>query len=155
MVNVRVRLNPLQIATVQVQSNPAHVGKLVWYENQSQGNPSTAYRWKLDDATQANDAEPTHRYTEPGEYRIVIRVKNDAGYGRAIRDGRGTAQSLPPCVQNLSPQTRCTLPSMQVWSWVLHVVRFVKIPMCFRRVPPEERPKQETWTRTSYVEITG
>lgn len=80
VVNVREPPAPPRIATVQAQPNPSRVGELVRYETQVQGNPPTTYLWTLGDETETDASEPTHRYAAPGEYRVAVRVENDAGY---------------------------------------------------------------------------
>ncbi|WP_176521870.1 PKD domain-containing protein [Longimonas halophila] len=68
-----------QIATVQVQPNPARVGERVHYETRVDGAAPTRYRWTFGDGAQSEEAAPTHRYEAHGTYAVRVRVEHATG----------------------------------------------------------------------------
>lgn len=68
-----------QIATVQVQPNPAQIGERVRYETRIVGSAPTRYTWTFGDGSQSEEAAPTHRYDTPGTYAVRVRVDHATG----------------------------------------------------------------------------
>ncbi len=55
---------------------------LVQFEDRSSyapQKPITTWRWDFGDGTESTDPQPGHTYTEPGEYRVSLTVKDEAG----------------------------------------------------------------------------
>ncbi len=69
----------MQIATVQIQPNPARVGERVRYETRVAGTAPTRYLWTFGDGAQSEEAIPTHRYEAPGTYAVEVQVEHDTG----------------------------------------------------------------------------
>lgn len=69
----------VQIATVQIQPNPARVGERVRYETRVAGATPTRYLWTFGDGAQSEEAIPIHRYEAPGTYVVAVQVEHDTG----------------------------------------------------------------------------
>lgn len=68
-----------QIATVQVDPNPAHVGEHVRYETRVVGPTPTRYIWTFGDGSQSEAAAPFHAYEMPGVYEVRVWVEHATG----------------------------------------------------------------------------
>jgi glucose/arabinose dehydrogenase/PKD repeat protein len=68
------------------------------------------YRWDFGDGTTAAEANPTHTYTEPGEYTVRLTVADPSG--------RSSSSNLTITAGNTRPEVRIELPaSGQVFDW--------------------------------------
>ncbi len=54
------------------------VGEPVRFTNTSLNEPDQL-TWNFDDGTNSNQPNPTHQWSEPGQYRVTLRAENEAG----------------------------------------------------------------------------
>jgi len=74
-----------------LSSGPGWVGQTVVFTNTTlgdpPGDPAITYRWDFGDGTPANlEIHPTHVYTAPGLYTVVLTATNPAGYAIVAAD---------------------------------------------------------------------
>ncbi|MFC7359719.1 ThuA domain-containing protein [Nocardioides astragali] len=68
------------------------------------------YTWDLGDGTTSDEANPTHTYTEPGEYAVQLTVADPSG--------RSSSSNLTIVAGNTRPEVTLELPANgQVFGW--------------------------------------
>ena len=99
--------NPLAMATattiVTVIPEPAAgfsvtdarpaAGEPLQFVNESGGEPPLAFTWTFGDGTISNEPNPSHTFTEPGEYQVSLLVESD--YGTAETSAPVTVGTTP------------------------------------------------------------
>ncbi len=75
---VHVRLAPRAVAGGAIMVAPGDVVPFSGAGSLPSDSPITRYLWSFGDGAAADTVEASHVYTEPGEYRAVLRVSDDA-----------------------------------------------------------------------------
>lgn len=83
-INVVAGIEP-PIAAIAPSPRMVEVGQRVTFESVSLNDP-TQTRWSFDDGEEATGVSVRHAWSEPGEYRVVLRVENSEGMDRTFTD---------------------------------------------------------------------
>lgn len=70
------------VAAFVASPNPAQVGQTVTFTNQSTNSP-TSYSWVFGDGATSTATNPTHAYSAPGTYPVVLTATNSNGSSNA------------------------------------------------------------------------
>jgi PKD repeat protein len=68
----------IPVANFTASPNPAGVNQSVTFTDTSTNSP-TSWTWDFGDGTSSNLQHPTHAYTFPGAYSVVLTASNSAG----------------------------------------------------------------------------
>ena len=101
-----------QKATIMVVPHPAaqftaddssvSVGETITFQNQSGGYPPLRYLWHFGDGTSSDLMNPSHAYSEAGQYQVQLTTENDFGTSDAFLV---VSVGAPPSVEMVLPES--------------------------------------------------
>lgn len=105
-VPVHVRNAPAAVPGSDIVVAPGHVVEFDGSASQPSDSPITAFRWTFGDGGVAQGPRAQHVYAQPGQYRAVLRVQDEAqhpcNFGTAVRR---VVVNFPPVAEAGTDQT--------------------------------------------------
>uniref|UniRef100_UPI0011EBC447 PKD domain-containing protein n=1 Tax=Pareuzebyella sediminis TaxID=2607998 RepID=UPI0011EBC447 len=70
---------PVATATANISSGPAPLEVNFTGSNSTDDNSVNTYKWDFGDGSTSSKADPTHNFSEPGSYKVQLKVSDEAG----------------------------------------------------------------------------
>lgn len=87
----------LSIVSLTPSMTSAKVGEVIRFNSEVRGTAPISYRWNFGDGSTSNAATPTHSYTTPGTYTVILEAQNASGIDRRMQTIEIMRSSIDAC----------------------------------------------------------